>query len=78
MAGTTETSVETKQAPGATQSPAEHGTLVDRVFEDFLARLAQDGILDDEGVARLRVALLDERSFSVERLRAAMFEEGVA
>ena len=47
----------------------------DQVFEDFLARLAEAEV-SDEDIVRLRQTLLVDKKFTAPALKAAVFGEG--
>ena len=64
--------------PSETPSPSLGTPVVESVVTDFLSHLDKDSTVPAEVIARLRGTLLAEKDFSVEALRAALFDEGVA
>lgn len=50
-------------------------TVVTGVFENLIQRLLADESVDRSTIERLRVALLEDQEYSVDKLRQALFSE---
>jgi hypothetical protein len=50
-------------------------TMVGRVFDEFVKRLAADETVDRSIIRRLQATLLDECDLSLEAIRAALLSE---
>lgn len=67
--------VKISKAPVAATKPPLSST-VSAVLSDFAGRLAEEKVLDEAALARLKKALLEDQSADVASLSTALFGDG--